>query len=581
MAGRLAISVFLVPLLLLSATSPSVSEQTQVISQSMNAADSVPQNLLLRLLSQPFRVGGQVQIEQGRLPAQFPVDLIPAQSQVVASIVYGQDATTVLLDVAQSPEQIEAFYQQQLLKTDWKNQVEIEALQRNGFMSSRKDSGSSIAEDFCKGQQTLSLWISSNPTQNVPTPVRLILSQGTSSSCRNLAASRFQVPLPGLFAPPSTEVSLTGGGGGEVDYQSSMTLQTQLDSQAIATHYETQLQQAGWTRRAGGQTNPLLWSLWTFQDAQGQSWQGMFSLIQLDASGHCYSGFIRIFNADTLVSQLPQAVALVDQTRMIPQPLALRLLGRSSSQAEIWADQLPASLPFELPLPDKAQVVGSLVEQSERFQIILNAPQSPQQVKDFYANRLSKMGWQQAFLGRELERFGFLTLGYTLYNSVRFCKGVHGPELSLDIYPASPPLTDVRLSFNLGNNPHSFCQLLDRPSGYGDEKISQMPLPSLTVPPETQAFWGGGGLRGGGLRGDAFDSSAILQTQLSPEALATAYETQLEQAGWTRSAQSEGAIHVSLWTIADTQGQIWHALLSLTETGVSPHQYFAYLRIAK
>ena len=99
MAKRLVVSVFWVPLLLLSAASTLAFGQTRVTSQPMNAADSVPQNLLLRLLSQPFQAGGQVQIEQGKLPDQFPADLMPAQAQVAAAIVYGQDTTTVLLDV--------------------------------------------------------------------------------------------------------------------------------------------------------------------------------------------------------------------------------------------------------------------------------------------------------------------------------------------------------------------------------------------------------------------------------------------------------------------------------------------------
>ena len=49
-----------------------------------------------------------------------------------------------------------------------------------------------------------------------------------------------------------------------------------LEIAAIAAHYTRQLEAVGWTRHAEGQDGPLAWSTWTFQDDDGQNWQGWF-----------------------------------------------------------------------------------------------------------------------------------------------------------------------------------------------------------------------------------------------------------------------------------------------------------------
>src|SRR5712691_6568710 len=68
--------------------------------------------------------------------------------------------------------------------------------------------------------------------------------------------------------------------------------------------------------------------------------------------------------------------------------LALRLLAPpfdpEARQPQLLVGSLPASLPFDLPLPDGCQIVGSFVRNPETIQIVFDTDQSPAEVIAFY-----------------------------------------------------------------------------------------------------------------------------------------------------------------------------------------------------
>jgi hypothetical protein len=62
---------------------------------------------------------------------------------------------------------------------------------------------------------------------------------------------------------------------------SEAVLITELDSSTLASHYTSQLKEAGWTCRAEGQAEGLAWSTWTFHDEDGQLWQGLLFAVEM------------------------------------------------------------------------------------------------------------------------------------------------------------------------------------------------------------------------------------------------------------------------------------------------------------
>jgi hypothetical protein len=226
--------------------------------------------------------------------------------------------------------------------------------------------------------------------------------------------------------------------------------------------------------------------------------------------------------------------------------LAMRLLAPqytgapSAEEVQLLIGELPDNLPLELPLPDGARVLGSLVRGDT--EIVLDATQSPEEVIDFYREQLTAAGWEEPeepdFSG------GFVSSG--VGNGISLCQSKKGPRFSLRTLESDTGLTDVRL--NLSDGRHSGC---DMDVGYMGEESK---IPNLVAPPGVQQ-WGGGG--GGG--GDNFYTSADVETELSSRELAKHYTEQLKAAGWTLLTQGEGeSVAFSNWSFEDEHGDAWH-----------------------
>ncbi|HZR41903.1 MAG TPA: hypothetical protein VFB12_17405 [Ktedonobacteraceae bacterium] len=67
---------------------------------------------------------------------------------------------------------------------------------------------------------------------------------------------------------------------------------------ALADHYAEQLEKAGWARTDEGQSGPLAWHAWKFQDDAQESWQGQFFVMKIQGSERRYFSYIRIEMSD-------------------------------------------------------------------------------------------------------------------------------------------------------------------------------------------------------------------------------------------------------------------------------------------
>lgn len=268
----------------------------------------------------------------------------------------------------------------------------------------------------------------------------------------------------------------------------------------------------------------------------------------------------------------------------------LRLLDRSASGVQILEGRLPPQLPVELPLPDQTQVLGSVVEPKEDFQILLDVGQSPEQVIAFYRERLLAAGWRKPEPGPLPSRFssprGFVqtrpedrlevelatpTVPIEDGDTTRvrradvFCKGSFGP-LFISARPMPKAPTDVRLNLYLSSF-NSYCSQLN--------ERSEVPLPPLTPPSNTKVE-----IRGGGGNPNNWESEAMLETELDVQALAAHYTAQLQRFGWTRrdSGHSE-LVAWSNWLVKDKKGQSWQGILNLSQVEGKTNQYFASVRL--
>jgi hypothetical protein len=150
--------------------------------------------------------------------------------------------------------------------------------------------------------------------------------------------------------------------------------------------------------------------------------------------------------------------------RLLSSPYA----GGPAEEIQILVGRLPPAQPIELPLPEKARIIGSLVRGDHGVQIVLDVDQPADAVVTFYRAQLEPAGWQEFDWPMRPGGFG---LGWVI-----FCQSRRGPSLTVSAFEAEGAWTDVRL--NLQTDPHqSPCAMPDR--AYG--RITS-PIPNLRAP---------------------------------------------------------------------------------------------------
>jgi hypothetical protein len=213
------------------------------------------QTLAHRLLAR--RCGGspapeEVQILVSQLPQDLPIEIpLPDGARIIGSLVHGGEGTEIVLDAPQTVAQVLDFYQETLTAEEW---IAFAYPTEGGF---------EVEDGF--------------------TDVRLdYRTEPTLASCTGDTAAP-QHPIPLLEDPPGARQTTAGFGGSTDSYNAEVELKTELDSAIVEVHYADQLEAAGWLRRDGGQSGPLAWSSWFYQDEEGQEWQGI--LLVIDVAG--------------------------------------------------------------------------------------------------------------------------------------------------------------------------------------------------------------------------------------------------------------------------------------------------------
>lgn len=273
MKAKFAIVIILYALMGL-ATSAELS------NQSSEVGEPSVEELAIRFLQESYSYSTDligVQLLPGKLPQEMPVDLpIPDGTRTVGSMIQEDTGFSVVLDVPMTPDQALEFYRERLASQNW-TEVQLPGMNQ-GFV---EDGDPSIA--FCKDSKDPWMIIVAHPEEN-GTDLRVSISNDTDCSpCSlNQGYDDWLKPIPKLAAPKGARISnenSVSGPGNMV--ATSVTVKTEMNSSSLTAHYADQLMAANWTIMGEGESGPSSWSSWSYNDEDGQTWDGFLMALEL------------------------------------------------------------------------------------------------------------------------------------------------------------------------------------------------------------------------------------------------------------------------------------------------------------
>lgn len=234
---------------------------------------------------------------------------------------------------------------------------------------------------------------------------------------------------------------------------------------------------------------------------------------------------------------------------LVPQELVAALLvgmvAPESTNPEIVVGRLPDDLPFEVPRPEKARVVGALAR-SKSGTLVFSVAEPPLEAMKAYRELLRRTGWDDP--GRE-RGSGFQPppIAY----SGMFCQG-EKRSISTTAAERSDGQTMLQVRYAESGR-YSPCDDRQRENMFSPRG----PMPTF-YPPRGASIVDGN--VGGGR--NYMEASARLKTELRPAQLLAHYAAQLRADGWTPRSETAGNdVTGQIWRINDHEGRAWVGVL--------------------
>jgi len=239
----------------------------------------------------------------------------------------------------------------------------------------------------------------------------------------------------------------------------------------------------------------------------------------------------------------------------------------SSQDMTVYIGSMPKDLPYDLPTPDDARMIGSITGSWVDYMLIFDTNLPSKSIHEFYAKTLIEKGWNEAPTNQG--QSGFVSQS-DLYSG--YCHEDDDVFLNVETPSISDGKTSIRLNLDISPHPYN-CDAAAVSSGYSYEKL----IPQLEAPNGTLIQSGGAGSSDH----DA-EVTASLQSDLSPVELVDFYNQQLLASGWKMqdSGNGEGAAW-SHWTFTDEQETHWLGSLIVLKASANSDRLFALLRIEK
>lgn len=258
--------------------------------------------------------------------------------------------------------------------------------------------------------------------------------------------------------------------------------------------------------------------------------------------------------------------------------LALRLVtypgDPRNDNPQLLVEQLPDNMAIPVPLPEKSQVLGTLIHGPENIDIVLDSELSPDAVLSFYKERMAEMGWN------ELEMMGPMHGGFMhsrypgFVHHTTFCQGADGPGLTLNTIEGKQQGSDIRLHLAFGSE-YSPCAQIHQRHQRMHRGLHDL-IPPL-LPPAGAKQYGGGG-SGGGV--GSWHTTASLETDLDLATLLAHYSQQLEKGGWSRTGEGfSGPLAWTTWTFQDEDKENWSGLFFILKMPGKEREHALEVRI--
>jgi hypothetical protein len=259
-----------------------MDDKTQQEPESPAGEDAL-RELALRLLTFHYgylleQQGQEPQLLVGQVPPALPVELpLPEGSRLLGSLAL--ENPIILLTTELAGEDVVAFYRERLTATGWSEQEDV-APGRGGFVHSSM--GDRPMATFFTPDGRYTLAVVTAPAPRGRTTAQLTLHGGTAQF-RPPRRPHFRDAMAVLppIRPPKGAIQMPGGGSSADDHvETSAALETALDLAALSAHYPGELTRAGWRQLDAGASGPAAWSVWSFTDKEGTSWQALLFILQ-------------------------------------------------------------------------------------------------------------------------------------------------------------------------------------------------------------------------------------------------------------------------------------------------------------
>ena len=209
----------------------------------------------------------------------FPV---PPGARILGSLAAAQPI--LVLDTKLSGEDIVDFYHQQLPPLGW--HIEDTSRWNQGGFLHTMGVDRQAATFYRDDGATLNLMTFAAPEYHTTVQLTLLPEDPDGMRSRRRAMRMEHNPwriLPPIAPPPNARQFPEGGGGGDERVSTSARVESDADLAALAAHYNKQLERAGWQRQSSGESEPVAWSAWAFEDDfddEKQPWRALFVLLK-------------------------------------------------------------------------------------------------------------------------------------------------------------------------------------------------------------------------------------------------------------------------------------------------------------
>lgn len=230
--------------------------------------------------------------------------------------------------------------------------------------------------------------------------------------------------------------------------------------------------------------------------------------------------------------------------------------------------QLPANLPFVVPLPASARVIGSITSPAESDgSVYATVVQPLDRASTFFETEFEQLGYRPWS-----DVPGFLPHPDFAANFRILCGPDPTIEVMVVLYEPAPGRTHVQV--HVSHTPSGPCLAASLEAATPDDFS---PLPELSHPADLLAYE-----LGREAHYTAGSAWFELEGTLSTLELFEHYSQQLVEQGWQQAAVQNGlTLSWSQWSFEDTLGHTWNGFLYILPSGSSSTEHLLLIRTVR